>query len=224
MSDHDPTAQQGAENAGPLSRFLTDTDLDMELEFAKPKAKLSSWQLMIGSVVLMSAGAIYGMRMYGMNKGIDFTGTELSVPKIGSDADRASFEVVLARLDRSDQPVQVPIDRIGKDPFSLGELAGTRPAVARNDDADRRRQMEEAERRFEQRKREIEGALTRVSIQSLMGGRNPVASINGKLVSKGDTVEDILTVQRITSTSVIFEVDGLLFEIGVGKKFGEDEG
>ena len=224
MTDQDPLAPQSAENAGPLSRFMSDSDLDMELEFAKPKAKLSSWQLMIGSVVLMSAGAIYGMRMYGMNKGIDFTGTELEVPRVGSDADRASFEVVLARLDRSDRPVQVPIDRIGKDPFSLGAFAGNRPTATRDEDAERRRQMEEAERRFEQRKREIEGALTRVNIQSLMGGRNPVASINGELVSKGDLVEDILTVQRITNTSVIFEVDGVLFEIGVGQKFGENEG
>lgn len=226
MSDQDQPAIEQNETAadGPLGQFLGDTAQDAELEFARPRPKLSVYQMMIGAVVVLSAGSIYGMRAYGMNKGIDFAATEIVVPEGGTAADRESFEVVLARLDRSDRPVQVPIDRIGKDPFSLGEFAAKR--VNNDDNAEelaRKRAAEEAQRLFEQRQREIEEALGKVFIQSLMGGRSPVASINGELYSAGEMFEDVLKIHRINPSSVTFEVDGELYEIGVAERYEPDE-
>lgn len=197
--------------------ILRDLTAAQDLAGGAPR-RSRTYALVIAGVVCISAGAIFAMRQMGLKAGLDLSKATIKYePK--SVVSSASFERVLIALEASGNPVQIPPEAIRIDPFAL-EAKG--PDTSSGDraqaEAERARQkaLEEEQRRLAARANDIQTRLQRMQLISIMGGRHPLANINGNLVQIGDVIEEHFTVIAIEGSKVILEADGTRYELTPG--------
>lgn len=208
------TPNNGEGEPRAVHSILSDTS--PEAIAAPPRSKVSVQNVMIATLVALSAGSIYTMRKFGMGAGMEFDQAPITLASAELDPKTvAAFDRVLTELERSNRPVQIPREALGQSLF-VEPVEHEADANDNKNDAQLKAEREEQQRR-EARQREIEAALKGIAVQSVMGGRRPIATINGQIVKEGDTLYELFTVQSISHGKVVLVVDDSMFTLRVGQ-------
>jgi len=214
MNEFNP--QNPNTNENPLAPQMDGVQEEETQEFAsfKPKSKVSAQTIVILAVLVIGSGLLFTMRKLGMGPGSSIAGVKIEYePGKSGGADRV--DSLLSSLERLDDPVQVPEYLVTRNPFVLDVDAPpedtpttTTPAQTGPDQAalDAQKRRMELQNRFEQ-----------LEIQSIMGGRVPLAKINGETVTVGDTVADFFKVKEISGRLVTLTADGQSYRLFMGE-------
>ncbi|MEQ8770123.1 MAG: hypothetical protein RIB60_06400 [Phycisphaerales bacterium] len=231
MRDHaDPIApSQGGEGANIFVDLEGRAGPEPASGFGGKSGKFGNQTIVLLVLLVLSAGAVYGMRRVGIVSGI--SGQALAVEyqpsAINAEFERR-FERAMDDLARSGRPIQVALEDLPDEPFNIDQrLSLATMAIAEVDPAtlsEQQRLRAEAQRAEEERRRlaamreRIDVEAARLKVQSMIGGRVPVATINGQLCRAGDQVGNgIFTVESITGEGVTVSASGRRFLVPMGK-------
>jgi len=183
---------------------------------ARRRARLPQQTIVAMIVLAVSAGAIFGMRKLGTRAGIAFG--EQPIDYSPPDSERArTYERIMGDLARIQTPLDVALGEFGSSPFMLRQTFPPTPGsdIGPAETTPEQRAAEEAKRRAEERARALTDALSKVKLQSVMGGSRPLARIDGETVRVGDTVAGVFTVKSIDGRAVVLSADGTDFPIAI---------
>lgn len=181
-----------------------------ELSAHRPKRRLPAQTLILFLVLGVSAGSLAWMRREGTRAGIDFA--ELKVDYHEPDAEKArTYERIMSDLARLQAPLDVALTDLGKSPFMLD---AAKPAITDNGQPVMTGTSPEelAAAAAEARRQELIHALQSMKVQSVMGGKNPLARIDDQTVRIGDVLGQFV-VTGIEGRVVALEADGHTFTI-----------
>lgn len=184
----------------------------------KSKYKVHSQTLVIALVLAASGASLYMMRKQGMGSGIVFKNIKFDyydVEKKGRPANEAQEQRILAELARSQDPPQVLLEKIQKNPFQLDTQTGVAQPSTPIDPAALGRALMAKE--AEERALAIRNAVTSVEVNSILEGPVPLARINGKIVREGDAIGEVLKVAAIHDRSVDVEADGKIYTVNMSE-------
>ncbi len=199
-----------------------------ESEFSVPagpvrRRRFSVQSLIVGAVVVASIGLLYVMRLTGMGSGMTFETVKIDYQLDGPHGVNAAEQRrILADLERSGTPMQIPAEKLDKNPFELRLDVAVTPttSVPAREAPDQRaieRMMAELEReKRAARDAAISEALARLELHGVMLGRVPLARINGATVRPGDPVANVFVVRAIHNRTVELSVDGRVFALTMG--------
>jgi len=188
------------------------------------ESKVSVQVVIAGVVLVLAAGAIYGMRFVGLNAGFGADDVKIDyTSQAASSETEKRFGRVMSELDDSMSAVQLPGDT------ALPPAPFTRQAQAEPDasplleapnsmsDLERLARLAAEQRRLEQEERTamLQGEVARYIVQSVIGGRVPVARINGQPVTVGKMLGSFEVVE-ISGQSVYIRADDLVYELPMG--------
>lgn len=181
---------------------------------AAPRTKVSQQTIVLMVVLSVSASAIFGMRKLGMKAGIAMGSdvVEYTPPEIDRNS---TYDRILADLARIQNPLDVALGEFGKSPFMLQQTAIATPAdpVAAGEDNAEQRAAAERQARLEARRKELADQLAAMKVQSIMGGKVPLARISGEMYRVGDTVVEDFTIVSIEDRTVTLKADGQKFTL-----------
>lgn len=191
---------------------------------APPRKGWKSTQT-IALVVLLGAGGgiVYGMRQAGIGPMAAFATTKMpdyDVTK-APGSKTADHKRILKDLSSTNVTGQVPANQVQKNPFLLADLLGDEAAPVGEDQsaATERARMERMRRDAEAHKKIVEGELSRMVVNGIMGadstGTAGVARLNGDLFRVGDEVAELFTVKAIHARSVELESKGEVFTVSL---------
>ncbi len=196
----------------PAHAMFRDLGEGDAASIGKPKkTRIATTQITVALVVAIGGGAIYWMRETGMKSGMEFKDQPLSFESQYTPADHARFQDVLSDLEQSDSRVQIAAADAGSNPFFIGIIKEDTNAADAEARAERERLklIEDQKRADETREREIQDALSRVRLGTILYSSSPKASIDSKVVGVGDPVGDFFIVSQILPQAVILEADGM---------------
>lgn len=189
------------------------------------KSKVSGQIVIAGVVLVIAAGAIYGMRFVGLNAGFGNDDVKIDyTSQAGTPESAKRFGRVMTELDGSLNAVQFALDE------ELPPAPFTRPTTAtpsetfvfeepsNEDDLLRMARMAEEQLRLQREERAelLKNELGRLTVQSVMaGGRMPVARVNGQPVTIGKFLGSFEVVD-IANQSVFITADGMTWELPIG--------
>jgi len=216
------------EPSGEAGRLFVDLGngagaVPVRAEVRKNQFLRSSHTAVIGFMLVLAAGGIWGMRLLGL--GVRTAAADVAVeiertvqPSIAPE----KFNALMAELEQGDRPVQIPATKLSpRSPFELevsdNEVVVAGPTESEAERAARLAQEEQA-RAEQARKTRIAAELTRIKLFAIVGGRVPAARINMAIVREGDLVADLFTVTAIKARSVVLECDGEQYEIELAGK------
>lgn len=181
-------------------------------------------QLMIALCVLVvGAGAIYGMRYIGMKAGLDKQVVSIDYASETNSTEFAMrYRDVMLTLDESTIAVQLA------DKTEFAQRPFARPSAIKDEVVKLDPGMSEADRLELQRQRDLEfdrkrrhdsviSEAMRFQLQGVVGGSRPAARVSGQAVRAGMKLGEYFTVTEITGRSVIIEADGMRFELALGQ-------
>jgi hypothetical protein len=174
----------------------------------------------------ISVGALYGMRVYGKRAGMSMNRFDTNITQVRNDpAARAQTAKIMAELDQFGTPVQVPAERVKRDPFTMKVFVdpGAPDDAGEKISAEERRRIAELARKArEERQLELTTALESLEIKGIMMGRVPLARINEKLFRTGDKVAGLFIIQEISERSVTLSCDDGNFVLELKQAIGSD--
>jgi hypothetical protein len=174
-----------------------------EAEVPRPRRRFPTQTLLLLLILSASAGALYGMRKYGMQSGFSFKTVEVTLED--QDIERArTYERIMIDLARIQEPLDVALGEFDNSPFmrrpqpnrvnpDLGPIPSERPT-------DQERLMAEA--------------VTRLKMMRLNSIIGPVARIDNQTIRAGSTI-DIFTVKSVAGRTVTLEAYGQEFTISI---------
>ncbi|MDX2131965.1 MAG: hypothetical protein SFY69_07935 [Planctomycetota bacterium] len=204
-------APRGPEAAAPFAGLSPE-----ELAGQRPPKRRGSTQVVIFALVIgVSAISLWWMRREGTRAGVSFE--EIKVEYTEPDAEKArTYQRIMADLARVQTPLDVALGEFGRSPFMLDTGTATItehgtevPAGPTPEEVAAR----EAAERAAARRQELVDALASLRLQSVMGGRSPLARIDDETVRVGDRVAKLFTVSGIEGRSVTLEADGQVFTL-----------
>ncbi len=189
------------------------------LAVATPKRSVSTQAIVLGVVLVVSAGALFGMRHFGLGP----AGAMASSVKIDYKMDDKGpnvpegYDEVLEALDRSSKPLQIDANLLEQDPFVLNDLMPVEIDLDAEDVADYGEAAARLIREREaQRRRDVRAEFSRLTLQSVLGGRVPVARIGSSIVRVGDPLGEFFVVQAIEGRTVVLTTEeGWLYELSM---------
>jgi hypothetical protein len=214
----DPTLQPLGEQPEPVSeQAQAAAAMGIGVDLAPRRPRISStWLLLVGSVAI-AGGVLWGMRWVGMKGGM--TGKDVKFDATLLEAasrPKRDHSGVLDDLKSSRVSQQVPGDSVKKNPFRIADsMAGMFPVIEAPIDNRPDPALAAAAAKAVERQRAIHSALANLKIQTIMGGKSPVARVSGKLVRIGDLVVELFTVRAIHGRSIELEADGKLYELAM---------
>ncbi|MDX2146519.1 MAG: hypothetical protein SFZ23_03265 [Planctomycetota bacterium] len=211
MSDNAlTTTPKGPTNSGEVqaqSAVLLDLRAGSAGEggVVRPK-QLSSQNVILAVVVVVSAGMLYGMRALGMSSqpaGDDF---RIEYEPVAVDpVKRFAQERALQGLQRSQTAMELEPGKLSLSPF----LTKAKDEVPEEDPL-KAAELIEAQRRAEKEKRDREAAekarddaASKLVLHSVMGGRVPVARINDSIYRVNDKLGEHFVVKSIEGRQVV---------------------
>lgn len=182
-----------------------------------PKPKKLGGMLVLLVVIIVAAGLLFGMRKLGTSRRLQMVDFKIDYPVEKAELARLSkdHEEVLAELRSTGQIVQVPLDQVQTNPFEW-KLIEKQVQSAKPDDS--ALAAERSRREAEERKRTIESQAAMLKLNSVIGGRTPVAQVSGKLVKIGDVIDEMFTVTRIEGRSIEITAEGMAFTLTIGEQ------
>ncbi len=200
--------------------------------FSKPKSPFRGQTFFIGVVLVLGVGVVAGMRQLSLAAAQAGEMFSLDFQPEAEDVEAiAKFDRVMRDLERSGRPMQVPLDAVKANPFTfsfndepIDAEPGEDMSLAQLREQQRRAALEE--QRLADvalaREKEILTALDELKVQSVLGGRAPVARVSGEAVREGDQVGMFRAV-KISGRTVVLEVDQRYFAIQMGTEPREIE-
>ncbi len=193
--------------------------------FAKPKSPFRGQTFFIGVVLVLGIGVVAGMRQLSLAAAKAGEMFSLDFQPEAEDIEAiAKFDRVMRDLERSGRPMQVPLDQLKASPFTFSfndtpiEIeSGEDMSMAQLREQQRLAALEEQRLADEAlaRNEAILSALEALKVQSVLGGRTPVARISGEAVREGDEIGMFRAV-KISGRTVVLEVDERYFAIQMG--------
>jgi hypothetical protein len=193
----------------------------MDGEAAPRKVKVNSQAVVLVIVLGVSAAALASMRHIGMKSGMTLnTGANASVMQTSSVQDDPEKVARYDRIMKDLQQLQQPLD------IALGDLARIPDLIP----SDRKVQQpqpgmaaaptpDDPNRENQRRLADMRAKASQLKLQSCMGGKVPLARIDGKFYRLGDLVNETFIVKTIEHRSVTVEAGGEQFvlEMQAGK-------
>ena len=236
-SNGDGSGEPSERNEASNSIFLDMTETDSTgipslkqapvsaISSSASDSKINAQVLIAGLVLVIGAGAIYGMRYIGMQAGLDEQVVSIDYTADANDADFAKrFTDVMQMLDKSSLAVQITDhESIGETPFSRAvakEKDDYEPIDTGLSEEEQRAIRLEREREEEMQRRHdmVIAEAMRLKLQGVIGGSRPAARVSGQAVRVGMKLGEFFTVLEITGRSVVVEADGMRFEIAMGEE------
>lgn len=180
--------------------------------------------LVLVMVLAVSAGALYAMRTIGTKHAIVFDGGKQFEFDASKDAAfEAEYARVMGELSSVNNPLDIALVDFGRSPFALASAqtalsSGPAPLlpVGTGPTPEQKAAAELARKRAL-----IASEASKIVVQSVMGGRVPLARIDDEVVRIGDKVNEYFVVTQIEGRSVTFEADGQRFVVSMQAP-GED--
>lgn len=224
----DPLMEESSSPSGESGRLFVDLGagagaVPVRMETGRAQVLRSSQAAVIGFMLVLAAGGIWGMRALGL-------GVRLATAEVPIDLERQSqpsiaagrFDALMEELERGDRPVQIPTSKLSqKSPFELKvDVAEVMREANVESDAERAERLarEDAERVAAERKAKIQTELGKLKLFAVVGGRNPAARINMSVVREGDVLVDLFTVVEIQARAVVLECDGVRHTLTIAGK------
>jgi hypothetical protein len=150
-------------------------------------------------LLIVGAGALYGMRQYAINNGMSNTiiggpvntNIQHDVKPLSPEQER-----VLADLRTLATEEGKVGEAISKNPFKLGETERVQPVEPKDD----------PNAAVEAARREVKRVVDGLAAKSIMMGRVPLVKINNDIYKTGQVIQDVLEVARIEDRSVTLRV------------------
>jgi len=207
-----PADQPKGESRAPFAGLSPE-----ELAGQKRARRLPTQTFILLLVMAVSTASLMWMRREGMRAGVSFT--ELNVNYVEPDAEKArTYARIMADLARIQTPLDIALGEFGKSPFML-ETGTTKVeqngVVVPMGISPQELAARDAATRAEARKNEIFTELRTFRLASVVGGRSPLARINGETYRTGEMVGDNFTITAIGGRSVTLQADGESFTISM---------
>ena len=176
--------------------------LDTDEQDTVPVNKRGSGPMMqymiVAFVCLVGVGLLFWMRSEGLGPSEALAELKIDYPldENGSAVTGDQRERVMSDLSRLDTPVQVPGDRIEKNPFVL---VG---APAMDEDGPTEAFVDSAALERERAKQRFRSSVASLKLGSVVGGTVPMAIINGKAYRVGDQIEPGITLSEVDGRTV----------------------
>lgn len=202
----------GEQNAPLTTPFAHDTvGIDGDSSMLRGK---HSGALVLGFVLCIAGATLFGMRTIGGAGRIALLDIKIDYPlDAAAGASLKDQQLVLQDLRSSNELRQVPLEDVQMNPFEwrgLGPAETVRAGIGVDP-------AELSRRAREQRQRDIEQAFGRLELNSVIGGRMPVARISGEIVKVGGKIGDYFTVVSIDGRSVVLAADDQKYTMTLGK-------
>lgn len=171
-----------------------------------PKRKISTQQVALLGMVVLGGAALWGMRQHGLQAGMTFAAPAIEYQPPSADKNQqASQQRVLSALERTGMHAQVPAEKFDRNPFSTGlkktiATAGSPVDQPEEDQGAREAALEE---------QKLQERLALLQVQGVMGGRVPLARINGAVHRTGDVLDKVFRIKSIDGRSVVIEYPGV---------------
>jgi hypothetical protein len=219
-----PASEEGAQTGALLADLRGGNSVEGGPLVSKPKRRMSSQTIITIGVLIVGGGMLYLMRRFGMHSGMTFQSVKIDWDATQAPKGRTADEARIIAALESGSPAQVPAGAISKNPFVL-TVANAEPVLPLGSPVEAgptaaERLAELARQQREQRERDIQAALAKVQLHSVMTGAVPLAKIGEKLHKIGDKVQDMFVITAIDGRSVTLEVDGRTFTVEMGEQGG----
>lgn len=173
-------------------------------------------------LVVAAGGVVFSMRKIGIGPLKSFA--QMQMPDYDvtkSSAKSADHQRILEDLSRAATTVQVPADKVQKNPFRLADSMGAEPEPT--DDSKKTEQqrlaaLAKAQKEADARAKSIDAKLGQLKIHSIMRGSNPVARVNDDFVRVGDLIDELFTVKAINERSLEVEADGVVYLLSLDEQ------
>lgn len=171
--------------------------------------KPSKQYIIVGFVLVMSAGLLWFMRDQGLGVGFasgDEVKIEYEVDENAANEDQQKQRKLMQDLTLVDNPNQVPVEELQKNPFEMSVLTkeDEAPQVAQNTE----REVPKGPTPEEIRARELQRAFDGLKLNTVLRGRVSLARIDGKTYRVGDVVESDFLLLSIEDRTVTLGADG----------------
>lgn len=188
---------------------------------ATSRASRASTQIIILMLVVgVSVVSLWWMRKEGTRVGVTFQ--ELNVDYTEPNAEKAkTYARIMADLSRIQTPLDVALGEFGKSPFMLDTGKATvaqTGVVMSSGPSEEEAAAALAREKAEARRQELLTGIDHLRLQSVMGGRVPLARISDRTVRVGDVVGEFFTVTGIEGRTVSVEADGQTFTLTMEEK------
>lgn len=209
-ADHD-AMEQNAPLTTPFAHETVGLDGDASLL----KGRFSG-VLVLLFVLCIAGGTLFGMRSLGRAGRIALLDIKIDYPLDSASvaANLKDQQLVLQDLRSSGHLKQVPLEEVQMNPFEWRSLGPTKSASSSKSALS---PEEIARREREARVQEINRAFSALRLNSIIGGRIPVARISGELVRAGGQVGEYFVVKSISGRGVTLIADDLEFELSLGR-------
>lgn len=197
----------------PFASTGTDTSLDGPSRFGA--ASRHSGVIVLLIVVVAASGALYGMRALGKSGKLTVLEIKIDYPVDGATKIATADHVhIMEDLRTTGSVHRVPLDEVQMNPFVWRglEVVTAATGAARGLSPEEQRLRE-----AQQRAKTIETAVARLSLNSIIGGRVPVARVSGQMVRVGDTVGEYFKVVHIGGREARLEADGRVYTLTLGE-------
>jgi len=209
------TPSQAPAGSSFLAGLRGSANEDGTIALPRGRRKNHTQSLIVLALVAISGGMLYGMRTYGMRSGITFKEVKIDFTADASTAKAANYQRIMTDLERAGKPVQIPGERLRKNPFMLGAApAPTDPGVDQNELAAKQRE-ELARVQRERHAADVATALSTLQLHSVMAGRVPVARVNDQTVKVGDKLAEFFTVLSIAGRELELESEGQTYVLSM---------
>ena len=204
-----------ADERSRSSTFSVSNSIDDDLAGSSSRASRNPFvrnggMVLLLVVVAVASALLFGMRKLGLAGRLELVDIKIDYPfESGKNtAAGPDHQVVIKDLRTSTDVRQVPPELVQMNPFEWMVQAQSTTTPDPKDDAVRRAR--------EARRREIAEAFDALTLNSVMGGRMPVAQISGQLVRVGDDIGEFFTVLQIEGRSVVLVADDDKFTLTLG--------
>lgn len=199
--------------ATPFANAGTDTALDGPSRFGA--ASKHSGVVVLLIVVVAASGALYAMRSLGKAGKLKMLDIKIDYPVDGATKIATADHVhIMDDLRTTGEVRQVPLDEVQMNPF---EWRGLEVVTAVPGGRSGLSPEEQRLREAQERAKAIETALARLSLNSIIGGRVPVARVSGQMVRVGDSVGEYFKVVHIGGREARLEADGRVYTLTLGE-------
>jgi hypothetical protein len=185
-----------------------------EADSAPRKVKVNSQAVVLVIILGVSAAALASMRHIGMKSGISYTlvGDAPQAAMVQDDPEKvARYDRIMKDLRQLQQPLDIALGELAKIPALIPtdrkiDTSPGGPIIASDpvDTASRDRLAHIAKNRTD---------AAKLKLQSCMGGKVPLARIDGKFYRLGDLVNEKFIVRGIENRSATVEADGETYQL-----------
>jgi hypothetical protein len=193
----------------PESNSAGNLPGDSPLPMPKVRQYRPTQHIVLAGLLVVSVASIFTMRkMAGRAIAQDSSAQQVDYTHTIDPARSAQYDRIMSDLARLEKPMQLDVDLAAAAAF--GEKKHSNTVQAGDNETDGQKQTRERKRR----QNELLTKANSLVVQSVMGGRRPVARISGETFGVGDSVQDFKIVS-IEGRNVTLEADGFRFTLAM---------